>query len=38
MLSALADESVRLLLTEPERFGEERILRLAEWVLGRLAG
>jgi AcrR family transcriptional regulator len=38
MLSALADESVRLALTEPERFGEDRILRLADWVLGRLAG
>ena len=38
MLSTLADASVRLLLTDPEQFGEERILRLAEWVLGRLAG
>ena len=38
MLSALADEAVRLALTEPERFDEERILRLADWLLARLAG
>jgi hypothetical protein len=35
--SALADEAVRLALTDPERYGDERILRLAEWVPGRLA-
>jgi AcrR family transcriptional regulator len=38
MLSALADEAVRLALTEPESFGDERILRLADWLLARLAG
>jgi AcrR family transcriptional regulator len=38
MLSALADEAVRLALTEPERFDDERILKLADWLLARLAG
>jgi AcrR family transcriptional regulator len=37
MLSALADEAVKLALTDPERYGDDRILRLAEWGLGRLA-
>jgi hypothetical protein len=37
MLSALADEAVRLSLTDPERYDDARILRLAEWILGRLA-
>jgi AcrR family transcriptional regulator len=37
MLSALADEAVRLALTEPDRFDDERILRLADWLLARLA-
>jgi AcrR family transcriptional regulator len=38
MLSALADEAARLRLTDPERFPRERILHLAAWTLGRLAG
>ena len=37
MLSALADEGARLLLTDPEHFPVERILAQAEWFLGRLA-
>ena len=37
MLSALADEGARLLLTEPERYPLERILAQAEWFLGRLS-
>ena len=37
MLSALADEGARLLLTDPERFPVERILAQAKWFLGRLA-
>ncbi|MBA2240658.1 MAG: TetR/AcrR family transcriptional regulator [Solirubrobacterales bacterium] len=32
-LSTVADESVRLLLTDPERFPPERIMTLAEWLL-----
>jgi AcrR family transcriptional regulator len=36
MLSALADESARLLLTDPRRYPPERILRHAEWLLGSL--
>jgi AcrR family transcriptional regulator len=38
MLSSLADEAVRLALTEPEHYDDERILRLAAWLLDRLAG
>ncbi len=37
MLSALADEGARLLLTEPDRFPIERILAQAEWFLGRFS-
>jgi AcrR family transcriptional regulator len=37
MLSALADEGARLLLTEPEQFPLERILAQAKWFLGRLS-
>ena len=37
MLSALADEAARLLLTEPESFPLERILAQARWFLGRLS-
>lgn len=36
MLSALSDESARLLLTDAERYPPERILRHAEWLLGSL--
>lgn len=36
MLSALADESARLLLTDPGRYPLERIMRLAAWLLDRL--
>jgi AcrR family transcriptional regulator len=36
MLSALADEAARLLLTDPERYGVDRILATADWFLGRL--
>lgn len=36
MLSTLADEVVRLRLTEPERFGRERLLEQTRWFLERL--
>jgi AcrR family transcriptional regulator len=36
MLSALSDESARLLLTDPERYSPERILRHSEWLLRAL--
>lgn len=36
MISALADESVRLMLTEPERYTRQRLARQARWMLGRL--
>lgn len=36
MFSATADEAVRLLLTEPERYPVERLLAQAEWMLGLL--
>lgn len=32
-LSTVADESVRLVLTDPERFPVERIMTLASWLL-----
>jgi hypothetical protein len=37
MLSAFADESARLLLTDPERYPIERIVEHASWAL-RLVG
>jgi hypothetical protein len=37
MLSALADEGARLLLTEPDHFPVERILAQARWFLGLLS-
>ena len=37
MLSAYADEAARLLLTDPERYGLERLLALSRWLLDRLA-
>jgi len=36
MLSAIADEAVRLLLTDPQRYPVERLLAQAEWLLGIL--
>ena len=36
MLSALSDESVRLLLTDPDTYPVERLLGLAGWILDRL--
>jgi AcrR family transcriptional regulator len=35
-LSAIADESARLLLTEPERYPAERLIAHAGWVLDQL--
>jgi AcrR family transcriptional regulator len=35
-LSAVADEAARLLLTDPERYPVERLLRHAGWVLDQL--
>lgn len=36
-MSALADHWARLMLTDPERFGSERILEHARWALSRFA-
>ena len=36
MLSTVADEAARLLLTEPERFPVERLLAFAGWALDQL--
>ncbi|MDQ3741527.1 MAG: TetR/AcrR family transcriptional regulator [Actinomycetota bacterium] len=36
MLSTLADDAVRLLLTDPERYPVERLLATTRWMLGRL--
>ena len=36
MLSSLSDEGARLLLTDPERYPVERILRHTRWVLDQL--
>ena len=36
-LSAIADESARLLLTDPERYPAERLVAHAGWVLEQLA-
>jgi AcrR family transcriptional regulator len=36
VLSAIADEYARLVLTDPERFPPERLLRHARWYLGQL--
>jgi hypothetical protein len=35
-ISTLADESVRLLLTQPERYSVERLLATTRWMLERL--
>ena len=37
MLSAIADESARLLLTDPRQYPVDRILDHTRWVLGQLA-
>ncbi|WCB92235.1 HTH-type transcriptional regulator BetI [Baekduia alba] len=37
LLSAVADEYARLVLTDPERFTPERLLTHAEWAVDRLA-
>jgi AcrR family transcriptional regulator len=36
-LSAVSDEGARLLLTDPERYPVERILRFAGWLMDELA-
>jgi AcrR family transcriptional regulator len=36
MLSALSDEAVRLLLTDPERYSAERLLGHTRWLLDRM--
>ena len=38
MLSALADESARLLLTDPQEYPIERLLDHARWLLGQISG
>ena len=38
VLSVLADESARLVLTEPAEFPRERILGHARWLMERVAG
>jgi len=38
MLSAFADEAVRLVLTDPERYTPERILAHSSWSLSQLGG
>ena len=36
MLSAIADEAARLLLTDPGRYPVQRLIAHAEWVLDQL--
>jgi AcrR family transcriptional regulator len=38
LLSALSDEAARLLLSKPEQYPIERLMRHAEWLLRQLAG
>ncbi len=38
MLSAVSDEAVRLLLTDPQRYPVERLLANADWALDMLSG
>ena len=38
LLSAVADEAARLLLTHPRRFGVERLVDQAGWLLDQLGG
>ena len=35
-LSAMADEYARLVLTDPDTFSVDRLLRHARWVLGQI--
>jgi AcrR family transcriptional regulator len=37
-LSALADESARLMLTDPEQFPAERLVAHARWLIDQLSG
>lgn len=36
LLSALSDEAARLLLSDPDQYPLERLMRHAEWLLGQL--
>jgi AcrR family transcriptional regulator len=36
LLSSLSDEAARLLLSDPEQYPIERLMRHAEWLLGQL--
>jgi AcrR family transcriptional regulator len=36
LLSALSDEAARLLLSDPEQYPIDRLMRHAEWLLGQL--
>jgi hypothetical protein len=36
LLSALSDEAARLLLSDPEQYPLERLMRHAEWLLHQL--
>jgi AcrR family transcriptional regulator len=36
LLSALSDEAARLLLSDPDEYPIERLMRHAQWLLGRL--
>lgn len=36
MISALADESARLMLTQPERYSIDRLVDHSRWVLGQI--
>ena len=38
LLSALSDEAARLLLSDPEQYPIERLMRHADWLLTQLAG
>jgi AcrR family transcriptional regulator len=38
LLSAVADESARLLLTDPDRYSIDRLTRHASWMLDQLSG
>jgi hypothetical protein len=37
VLSAIADEGARLLLTDPERYPVERFVGFARWLLDQMA-
>lgn len=38
LLSAIADEAARLMLTDPRRFPKERLLDQARWLVAQLTG